>query len=130
ARFGKSRRRWRRAGASDYRNGRHSRKRGFFVERRHWSLAANLSQESSPDALWQTKCCVFAPIVSVRVKSKIRYNGQEYSSPAELPPEVRAAYEQAVRGRTAGFAGAIKKRFVINGEEFANEESMPTDVRK
>ena len=68
--------------------------------------------------------------MSVTIKSKIRYNGQEYSSPAELPPEVRAAYEKAVRGRPAGFAGAIKKKFVINGEEFANEESMPADVRK
>jgi hypothetical protein len=62
--------------------------------------------------------------VSVRVKSKIRYNGQEYSSPAELPPEVRAAYEKAFHD------GSVKKRFVFNGQQFANEESMPADVRK
>src|SRR5438132_3770109 len=66
----------------------------------------------------------FAPIVSVTVKSKIRYNGQEYSSPAELPPEVRAAYEKALHG------GSVKTRFVFNGQQFANEESMPADVRK
>ena len=87
-------------------------------------LAANLSQECSTDARWQTKCCLFAPIVSITVKSKIRYNGQEYSSPAELPPDVRAAYEQALHD------GAVKKKFVFNGQKFANEESMPADVRK
>ena len=68
--------------------------------------------------------------VSITLKRKIRYNGQEYSSPAELPPEVRSAYEKAVRGRTAGYDGAIKKKFVFNGEQFANEDEMPADVRK
>jgi hypothetical protein len=61
--------------------------------------------------------------VSITLKSKIRYNGQEYSSPAELPPEVRVAYEQALHG------GAAKKKFVFNGEQFANEDAMPADVR-
>jgi hypothetical protein len=70
------------------------------------------------------KCYEFCPAVSITLKSKIRYNGQEYSSPAELPPEVRAAYEQALH------SGAVKKKFVFNGEEFANEEAMPADVRK
>jgi hypothetical protein len=76
------------------------------------------------------KCCHFRPSVSIRLKSKIRYNGQEYSSPAELPPEVRAAYEEAVRGRTADCDGAVKRKLVFNGETFANEEAMPGDVRK
>jgi len=76
------------------------------------------------------KCYDFRPAVSITLKSKIRYNGQEYSSPAELPPEVRAAYEKAVRGRTAGYDGAVKKRFVFNGEQFANEDAMPADIRK
>src|SRR5438552_18814185 len=66
----------------------------------------------------------FAPIMSVTVKSKIRYNGQEYTSPAELPPEVRAAYEKALHG------GSVKTRFVFNGQQFANQEAMPADVRK
>jgi hypothetical protein len=75
-------------------------------------------------------CSHFALAVSFTLKTKIRYNGQEYSSPAELPPEVRAAYENAVRGRTAGFADAIKKTFVVNGQKFASENEMPADVRK
>ena len=62
--------------------------------------------------------------MSITLKTKIRYNGQEYSSPADLPPEVRMAYEKALHG------GAVKKRFTFNGESFANEEAMPPDVRK
>jgi hypothetical protein len=70
------------------------------------------------------KCYDFRPAVSITLKSKIRYNGREYSSPAELPPEVRMAYEDALHD------GAGKKKFVFNGEQFANEEAMPADVRK
>ena len=53
------------------------------------------------------KCYDFVRAVSITLRSKIRYNGQEYSSPAELPPEVRIAYEKALR-----------------------EDAMPADVRK
>ena len=70
------------------------------------------------------KCYDFRSAVSITLKSKIRYNGQEYSSPAELPPEVRVAYEQALH------SGVVKKKFVFNGEQFANEDAMPPDVRK
>jgi hypothetical protein len=70
------------------------------------------------------KCYDFRTAVSITLKSKIRYNGQEYSSPAELPPEVRMAYEKALRD------GTVKKKFVFNGEQFANEDAMPADVRK
>jgi hypothetical protein len=63
--------------------------------------------------------------VSITLKSKIRYNGKEYSSPAELPPDVRLAYEQALHEGVT-----IKKRFVVNGEQFTSEEAMPPDVRK
>ncbi len=65
------------------------------------------------------KCYDFRPAVSITLKNKIRYNGQEYSSPAELPPEVRIAYEKALHD------GAVKKRFVFNGED-----AMPADIRK
>jgi hypothetical protein len=62
--------------------------------------------------------------VSITLKSKIRYNGQEYSSPAQLPPEVRMAYEKVLHEK------AIKMNFIINGEKFASEAEMPADVRK
>jgi len=70
------------------------------------------------------KCYHLRPAVSITLKSKIRYNGREYSSPAELPPDVRLAYERALH------EGAVKKKFVVNGAQFASEDEMPADVRK
>ena len=86
--------------------------------------AAILSQEIAPDADWQTNCSHFRPNVSVTIKTKIRYNGQEYASPAQLPPEVRAAYESALHD------GNARKRLVFNGHVFANEADMPVDARR
>jgi hypothetical protein len=43
------------------------------------------------------KCYHSPAAVSITLKTKIRYNGQEYSSPSQLPPEIRAAYENALR---------------------------------
>ena len=70
------------------------------------------------------KCCDLVRAMSITLKSKIRYNGQEYSSPTELPPDVRMAYEKAL------YDGAVKKKFTFNGEQFASEEAMPQGVRK
>jgi hypothetical protein len=85
---------------------------------------ANLSQQREVERLWQVKCYLFHPAVSVTLKSKIRYNGKEYSTPAELPPEVRLAYEKALHEGTA------KRKFVVNGAQFASDDAMPADVRK
>jgi len=63
--------------------------------------------------------------VSVTLKSKIRFNGQEYSSPADLPPDVRQAYEKALHQGTV-----VSKRFVVNGQSFTSENQMPADIRK
>jgi hypothetical protein len=73
---------------------------------------------------WQVKCYQSASAVSVTLKSKIRYNGQEYSSPAELPPDICTAYENALH------EGDVKKRFVVNGQSFNSEDAMPADLRK
>jgi len=62
--------------------------------------------------------------VSITLKTKIRYNGQEYSSPAELPPEVRMAYEKALHDPAAN------KFTFVNGQKFASEDEMPPDVRR
>jgi hypothetical protein len=88
----------------------------------HWSLIYH--KNGGLTGRWQMKCYDFRTAVSITLKTKIRYNGQEYSSPAELPPEVRLAYEKALHD------GAVKKKFVFNGEQFASEEAMPADVRK
>lgn len=74
---------------------------------------------------WQSKCFSRVP-VNIRIKSKIRYNGQEYSSPCDLPAEVRAAYDKAMRA--PGLVPAQK--IVINGQEFANETDLPAGQKK
>jgi hypothetical protein len=62
--------------------------------------------------------------VNIKVKTKIRFNGQEYSDPNQLPPEVRAAYDQALSSDVAN------QRIIINGQEVMNRGEMPADVRK
>ena len=62
--------------------------------------------------------------MNIRFKTKIRYDGREYSDPNELPADVRAAYDKAMAG------GAAQTKFVVNGQEFANQKEMPDDVRK
>ena len=69
--------------------------------------------------------------MNINVKQKIRYNGQEYSDPKQLPPEVRAAYEQAMHGDARSTSNtAVKRKFVVNGQEFDGEGEMPNDVRR
>ena len=60
--------------------------------------------------------------MNISVKTKIRYKGQEYSSPNELPPEVRSGYEKAL-------ASAAQGRITINGREFGSENEMPEEMR-
>jgi hypothetical protein len=62
--------------------------------------------------------------VSITLKSKIRYNGREYSSPAELPPEVRVAYEKALNDRV------VKRKFIVNGKAFTDENGMSPELRR
>jgi len=81
-------------------------------------------KERPREGRWQVNCCLFRSAVSIRLKTKIRYNGQEYSSPAELPREVRLAYEKALHD------GAVKKKFMFNGEQFESEQDWPPDVRR
>jgi hypothetical protein len=62
--------------------------------------------------------------VNITLKKTIRYDGKEYSSLAELPPEIRSAYEQALH------AVPTKINFVLNGQQLANEAEVPAGVRK
>ena len=64
--------------------------------------------------------------MNIRIKSRIRYNGQEYSSPRELPAEVRDAYNRALRNP----AVVTTQRIVINGEEFGGETNLPPGEKK
>jgi hypothetical protein len=42
----------------------------------------------------------------------------------ELPPEIRLAYAKALH------EGAVRKKFVINGQQFESEDAMSPDVRR
>ena len=64
--------------------------------------------------------------MNIRIKSKIHYNGQEYSSPRDLPAEARAAYDKAMRAP----ALVATHKIVINGQEFANETDLPAEQQK
>ena len=70
--------------------------------------------------------------MKLNVKTKIRYNGQEYSDPNQLPPEVRAAYQKAMRKRSVWVEplfGEAKqwhglRRFRLRGLENVNMEGL------
>src|SRR5207247_2375422 len=59
--------------------------------------------------------------MKINLKTKIKYNGQEYSSVEELPPEARSAYEKAIAAESA----TISTKIVFNGREYASPEQMP-----
>ena len=52
--------------------------------------------------------------MNINVKTKIRFNGQEYSSPGELPPEVQAAYRKATTAGSASLNKCLDK-IILNG---------------
>jgi hypothetical protein len=64
--------------------------------------------------------------MKVNLKTKIKYNGQEYSSVEELPPEARSAYEKAIAAGSA----TISTKIVFNGREYASPEQMPPAERQ
>jgi hypothetical protein len=69
--------------------------------------------------------------MNVNVKTKIRFNGQEYSSLAELPPEARAAYEKAIASKPSTVVtGRTTTRLTINGRQFSSAADMPEAERK
>jgi len=64
--------------------------------------------------------------MKINLKTKIKYNGQEYSSVEELPPEARSAYEKAIAAESA----TISTKIVFNEREYASPEQMPTAERQ
>ena len=64
--------------------------------------------------------------MKVNLKTKIKYNGQEYSSVEEMPPEARSAYEKAIAAESA----TISTKIVFNEREYASPEQMPTAERQ
>ena len=72
--------------------------------------------------------------IQISVKSKFIVNGKEYDSVEEMPDEIRAAYEKAIKGSPGqGHAGTLemeKSKLVFNGKEYADEDAMPQEERE
>lgn len=84
--------------------------------------------------------------INLKTRTRIRYNGREYSSFDELPEPVRAAYARMLEQQDSGAeltnqstevtasapeGGVIVKRSVVfNGKKFASPDEMPEADRK
>jgi hypothetical protein len=82
--------------------------------------------------------------------NKILFNGQAYSSPDDMPPDVRRAYEEMLerfadkdhsgipdifegRGGTSIQSAQVqyaKDKIVFNGKEYSSPDEMPPEVRR
>jgi hypothetical protein len=72
--------------------------------------------------------------VNFNVKRKFIVNGKEYTSVEEMPPELREAYEKAVRSgagvRIEKPQVSVESKIVFNGQEYRSLEAMPEEVRR
>jgi DNA polymerase II small subunit/DNA polymerase delta subunit B len=63
--------------------------------------------------------------IKFNVKTKIRFNGEEYAGVEAMPPEVRQAYERAMSN-----AHVYKStKFTFNGQTYGSVDEMPAEVR-
>lgn len=72
----------------------------------------------------------FQAVINISVKTRIRYDGKEYSDVAELPERIRAAYEKATAGCSPPLITAATQKILLNGQEFASENELPSRERK
>ena len=61
------------------------------------------------------------------VRKKIIVNGQEYHSLDELPPDVKALYDQAM---ASGTEKATTRRIVLNGRDGDGIDGLPPEARQ
>jgi hypothetical protein len=70
--------------------------------------------------------------LKVNIKTRLRFNGQEYDSVEAMPPEARAAYERAL-GQAASVktftSKTVTSKIVFNGHEYASPDDLPPDLR-
>ena len=78
---------------------------------------------------------------NITVRTKIRVNGQEFTSVDDMPPDTRQAYERAMAslgGKHAHLASPsltsvctqTVSKIVFNGREYASVDQMPAEIRK
>jgi len=71
--------------------------------------------------------------MNISFKTKIRYNGKDFSSVDELPPEMRAIYERALANRSNKLMSAGTKvvtQLVVNGHEVESTKELAEDEQK
>ena len=71
--------------------------------------------------------------LKVNIKTRIRFNGKEYSCLEDMPPQVRQAYEKALASAQASGTGLIShttSKLIFNGHEYASVDEMPADIRR
>jgi hypothetical protein len=69
--------------------------------------------------------------------NRVVFNGREYSSVEEMPPDVRRVYEDAMAsvgaldkaGGSGGSHITITTRLVVNGKEYSSIHEMPPLIR-
>ena len=72
--------------------------------------------------------------VNFDIKRKFIVNGKEYAALEEMPPELREAYERALRSG-AGVSiekpqVSVESKIVFNGQEYRSPDAMPEEVRR
>jgi hypothetical protein len=71
--------------------------------------------------------------MNISFKTKILYNGKEFSSVDELPPEIRAIYERALANRQNKLMSTGTKvltQLVVNGHEVQSTKELSEDAQK
>ncbi len=71
--------------------------------------------------------------INLKVKTRIKINGKEYSSVEEMPPDVRALYEKAMAGRQSSSSSpqvSSHTKITFNGQTFNSVEEMPEEIRR
>ena len=71
--------------------------------------------------------------MNITFKTKIRYNGKDFASVDELPPEIRAIYERALANRSNKLTSTGSKavtRLVVNGHEVESTKELSEDEQK
>ena len=71
--------------------------------------------------------------MNITFKTKIRYNGKDFSSVDELPPEIQAIYERALANRPNKLMSTGTKvvtRLVVNGHEVESTKELSEDEQK
>ncbi|MEW6670113.1 MAG: hypothetical protein AB1427_00335 [Thermodesulfobacteriota bacterium] len=72
--------------------------------------------------------------IDINIKRTFKVNGKEYNSVAEMPPEIRAAFEKAMASPARkepriSFA-KTQTKISFNGAEYENMDAMPPDARR